>query len=238
MRKKTRSHQAKTPLLRPSVIFVCVMAACAATLAGQSLNALPARAAPEPTLCSSASGITIPLPDSWESVPVSQPGLLCAFRSKNGGFPTLNVVEEPNKQPEIRPGVMARESSIRNAYHLVGLTDAQFQDSHIEPLGNQESFQTTVRYMNQGMSVEGFTMQVQLPDRVYTVTIVDREGHPTVPKEALLDLLRGIRVPGDAPFAAPQGRGLSQTTTLILIVIIAASMVLFGSRSAKASKKR
>ncbi len=237
MRKKARSHRAKRPLLRFGVISVCVLAASAAALAGRASCIVSARAAATPVLCSEGSGITIPLSDYWQRVEPRQQGLLCYFRNKSEEFPTLNVFEVPNQQPAIRPGVMARESAIRGAYNLFGLTDAQFSDSHIEPIGEHEGFLTTVRYSNRGVNIEGFVLEFQLPDRVFTVTVVDREGHPVVSKEELLATLRGIRVPGEGPVQSPKGRAISLPTALLLISIIGLSLVVFGSKSARPRRK-
>jgi len=185
--------------------------------------------------CGAQPGITIPLSLAWEEVAIEQPGVICAFRNKNGGFPTINVIEEPIKDSDIRPGVLGREAEIRNAYHLVGLTDASFSDSHIEPLGTVESFHTTARYMNRGIPMEVLVMQVQAADRTYTVSVVDDQEHPRIAKNDLISILRGIEIVGvtDQPSGAPDdGHHLySWLSVLVIITIVGGSLLYFGARS-------
>jgi|694.fasta_scaffold23146_8 hypothetical protein len=233
MSKKTRSRRAKITLLRFGVISICALAATAWSLRAPSVESLWAQATSTEVPCGSGTGIVLGLSDDWQPVALQHQGVLCAFRNKNGGFPTLNIILEANPQPSITPGVMAREAAVRNAYHLVGLTDATFSESRLEPLGEQESFHTTVRYMNQNMPMEGLILQVQLPDRLYTASIVDREGHPILSKEALLATLRSIRIPGENGLGRSLSPRLPGLTALVVIGIIAASLLFFGLMTAR-----
>lgn len=228
MSKKTHSHRPKTPALHFGMTLLCAMFAALLAADAPPFRPILAEALSSEVQCGADSGIVLTLSNEWQQVALEQPGLLCAFRNKTGGFPSLNIIQEAAHQPDITPGVMTREASLRNAYHLVGLTDAKFSDSRIEPLGQLESFHTSVRYMNLGMPMEGLIMQVQLSDRLYTVSIVDREGHAKLSKEALLGVLRSIRIPGQGPTQAPLSAALPIGTALIVIGIIAASLLGFG----------
>ncbi len=236
-RKKPRSHRQKMSL--PAVLMASAAALTLAAAVAGSGAMLTRHALSEGprASCGASSGITLPLWGVWQEVQVSQPGVLCAFRNKNTGFPTLNVIEEPTRNGAIVPGVTARESSIRDAYHMVGLTDATLRDSRLEPLGMSESFHTTVHYTSQGVPMEVLVMQVQRPDRTYTFSIVSRaDGDQGAAKE-LVSILRGVSIEGvtdtEVPLLAPTGRPPSTATILVLIALLGTSLLLFGLRSAR-----
>lgn len=183
--------------------------------------------------CGANTGITLPLSDSWQQVPMQQPDILCAFRSKIGGFPTINVVQEPAYGATFRPGIPARERRIQNSYHLVGLTDATLNDSHLEPLGTLETFRTKITYNNQGQLMEALLLEAELPDRTYTVTILDLAGSPTTSKARMEAILRGITIAGATDLAlnsAIVNRPTYLAKILVLSIFMLILLAVFGTR--------
>lgn len=183
--------------------------------------------------CGASTGITLPLSDSWQQVPMQQPDILCAFRSKIGGFPTINVVQEPAYGATFRPGIPARERRIQNSYHLVGLTDATLNDSHLEPLGTLETFRTKITYKNQGQLMEALLLEAELPDRTYTVTILDLAGSPPTSKARMEALLRGITIAGATDLAlnsAIANRPTYLAKILVLSIFMLILLAVFGTR--------
>ena len=183
--------------------------------------------------CGANTGITLPLSDSWQQVPMQQPDILCAFRSKIGGFPTINVVQEPAYGATFRPGIPARERRIQSSYHLVGLTDATLKESHLEPLGTLETFRTKITYKNQGQLMEALLLEAELPDRTYTVTILDLAGSPTTSKARMEALLRGITIAGATDLAlnsAIANRPTYLAKILVLSIFMLILLAVFGTR--------
>ena len=183
--------------------------------------------------CGASTGITLPLSDSWQQVPMQQPDILCAFRSKIGGFPTINVVQEPAYGATFRPGIPARERRIQNSYHLVGLTDATLNDSHLEPLGTLETFRTKITYNNQGQLMEALILEAELPDRTYTVTILDLAGSPNTSKARMEAILRGITIAGATDLAlnsAIANRPTYLAKILVLSIFMLILLAVFGTR--------
>ncbi len=238
MRKKTRSHQQKVSLLRGGRRSLLAKIILCAFACGAQTSRLWAQDSASMVPCGEATGISIPVPQSFESIDLRYPSVLCAFRNKNSGFPTLNVVQDPPQGSSLRPGVAALEARVKNEYQKVGLTDAVISDSHMEPLGSLETFHTTARYMNQGMPMQSLIMVVMLPDRTYTVTLLDRADHPYFREIELQSVLRGISIAGatDAPATVPPP---PNTTAIWLILgamgLVAASLVW---RRAHARKSR
>ena len=164
---------------------------------------------------------------------MQQPDILCAFRSKIGGFPTINVVQEPAYGATFRPGIPARERRIQNSYHLVGLTDASLNESHLEPLGTLETFRTKITYNNQGQLMEALLLEAELPDRTYTVTILDLAGSPTTSKARMEALLRGITIAGATDLAlnsAIANRPTYLAKILVLSIFMLILLAVFGTR--------
>ena len=164
---------------------------------------------------------------------MQQPDILCAFRSKIGGFPTINVVQEPAYGATFRPGIPARERRIQNSYHLVGLTDATLKESHLEPLGTLETFRTKITYKNQGQLMEALLLEAELPDRTYTVTILDLAGSPTTSKARMEALLRGITIAGATDLAlnsAIANRPTYLAKILVLSIFMLILLAVFGTR--------
>ena len=231
--KKMRPCKQKHPLLLLTGLVACTLLV---PLVGFFSSNSLASEAPDTAVvvaCGASTGITLPLSDSWQQVPMQQPDILCAFRSKIGGFPTINVVQEPAYGATFRPGIPARERRIQNSYHLVGLTDATLNDSHLEPLGTLETFRTKITYKNQGQLMEALLLEAELPDRTYTVTILDLAGSPPTSKARMEALLRGITIAGATDLAlnsAIANRPTYLAKILVLSIFMLILLAVFGTR--------
>ncbi|MCX6115745.1 MAG: hypothetical protein NTV65_11115 [Proteobacteria bacterium] len=231
--KKMRPCKQKHPLLLLMGLVACTLLV---PLVGFFSSNSLASEAPDTAVvvaCGASTGITLPLSDSWQQVPMQQPDILCAFRSKIAGFPTINVVQEPAYGATFRPGIPARERRIQNSYHLVGLTDATLNDSHLEPLGTLETFRTKITYKNQGQLMEALLLEAELPDRTYTVTILDLAGSPTTSKARMEAILRGITIAGATDLAlnsAIANRPTYLAKILVLSIFMLILLAVFGTR--------
>ena len=231
--KKMRPCKQKHPLLLLMGLVACTLLV---PLGGLFSSNSLASEAPDTAIvvaCGASTGITLPLSDSWQQVPMQQPDILCAFRSKIGGFPTINVVQEPAYGATFRPGIPARERRIQNSYHLVGLTDATLNDSHLEPLGTLETFRTKITYRNQGQLMEALLLEAELPDRTYTVTILDLAGSPPTSKASMEALLRGITIAGATDLALNPtiaNRPTYLAKILVLSIFMLILLAVFGTR--------
>jgi hypothetical protein len=233
--KKVPSHREKINLLRIARLILLTTITLHKVITIAESHAQETPISPPGVACGVRTGITLPLSDTWQISQISYPSLLCAFRNKNGGFPTLNIVQDAAPGASPRPGVLARETLVKNEYQKVGLTDAVVSDSHTEPLGTLEAFHTTARYMNQGIPMESLIMIVDLPDRTLTVTVLDPADHPIFSKTQLQELLRGIRITGatDQDPPPPFSPRVGTPAIIFLIVIIGVFLVILGVRQAR-----
>ena len=234
--KKMRPCKQKHPLLLLMGLVACTLLVPLGGLFSSNSLASEAPDTAVVVACGASTGITLPLSDSWQQVPMQQPDILCAFRSKIGGFPTINVVQEPAYGATFRPGIPARERRIQNSYHLVGLTDATLKESHLEPLGTLETFRTKITYKNQGQLMEALLLEAELPDRTYTVTILDLAGSPTTSKASMEALLRGITIAGATDLAPDPSRatGTKHLTKIVVLTIFTTILMLvFGALASR-----
>ena len=231
--KKMRPCKQKHPLLLLMGLVACTLLMPLGGLFSSNSLASETPDTAVVVACGANTGITLPLSDSWQQVPMQQPDILCAFRSKIGGFPTINVVQEPAYGATFRPGIPARERRIQSSYHLVGLTDATLKESHLEPLGTLETFRTKITYKNQGQLMEALLLEAELPDRTYTVTILDLAGSPTTSKARMEALLRGITIAGATDLAlnsAIANRPTYLAKILVLSIFMLILLAVFGTR--------
>lgn len=238
MLKKARSHRHKISLLRRTQSFFLV-AITACIVPGDAPTPLArAEVSRVEMSCGRSAEIKIYLPSSFEQLALNYPSVICAFRNKGTGFPTLNVVLNPPQPGSLRPSVGALQALVRNEYEKVGLTDADVSEAHMEPLGTLETFHATVRYMNQGMPVEALVMIAILPDRTYTITLLDRADHPLFAKSELEEVLRGISIRGatDAPESVPPPPDSSAIWAIVGGMILIGAALLWRRAHTKSSR--
>lgn len=143
--------------------------------------------------CSPGHPLQITLPQTFEKIPSDNPAVLCIFRNKIDGFPTLNIVIEPRIEGSTPPTLAEYEEGIRRGYQSVGLTDAQLSGASVGESNGIPFFTSEVFFTNNGRAMAARILVIQLHDRTYTASAV---GYPTPNGSELRALIGTIHVEG------------------------------------------
>jgi hypothetical protein len=161
-----------------------------------ALATSPENTAPSASLeCAAGHPLRIALPQTFERIPSENPAVLCIFRNKTDGFPTLNVVVEPRLEGVTPPSLAEYEEGIRRGYEGVGLTDARLSGAAIGESNGLPFFTTEVFFTNNARAMAAQILVVQLHDRTYTASAV---GYAKPGDSELRNLIGTILIEGTA----------------------------------------
>lgn len=228
--KMLRSIFQNTPFFRAkigvptSVILLgFVAAALSKPLSGYS-EATPPTPLNARTQCHPGDPIWLSVPEDLVSISPLAPGILCAFRSKNGGFPTLNVLVHPRQHAPANEGQRERAEDLRESYNRVGLTDAVIINPHLQLVGGIPTFRATVRYSNRGAPMTSEVVTLDLPDRTYIATTTHTGETMPEALRSLLDSLSLDLVP--SPPTEATGHGGASPSLRGTITVLALFLLL------------
>ena len=143
--------------------------------------------------CALGHPIWVRLPQSFENLTSENPSVLCIFRNKFEGFPTLNIVVEPRHDGTPPPSLGEYQEGIKRGYQSVGLSDATLSESIIGDSQGIPFFTSEVSFSNAGVAMKARILVLQLHDRTYTASAV---GRAQADLPVLQELIRGIEVEG------------------------------------------
>jgi hypothetical protein len=143
--------------------------------------------------CAAGHPLQITLPQTFERMPSDNPAVLCIFRNKIDGFPTLNIVIEPRIEGSTPPTLAEYEEGIRRGYQSVGLTDAQLSGTSVGESNGVPFFTSEVFFTNNNRSMAAHILVIQLHDRTYTASAV---GYAVPNNSELQGLIGTIHVEG------------------------------------------
>ena len=156
----------------------------------------PESTALTPTVeCSAGHPLQITLPQSFERISSDNPAVLCIFRNKIDGFPTLNIVIEPRIEGSTPPTLTEYEEGIRRGYQSVGLTDARLSGASVGESDGVPFFTSEVFFTNNSRAMNAHILVIQLHDRTYTASAV---GYASPNGSGLRALIGAIHVDGKA----------------------------------------
>lgn|GEM_PF-3959026 len=181
--------------------------------------------------CGNPPALFVTLPDEYESIYLRQPAVVCGFRHKITGFPTLTVVIEPaiKAQNELQIARYVTES-----YQRVGLRDARVKTSFTSPGVTSLNARLVVEFTVGGVAMEAQLAIILLHDRTYTATLQYPADTSPAAKTALTRVLDSVRLEGELLSAAHPGN--SSYTLELILGLAGFSLVLFMLR--RVSKKR
>lgn len=152
--------------------------------------------APESTECAPGVPVRVSLTSDFQRVQSYTPSVLCIFRHKTNGFPTVNVVVEPRLDGSKPPTLEEYREGVTKGYHAVGLTDATLQNSVVGESNGLPFFTTEITFSSKGTPMVAKILIVQHYDRTYTASAI-AEANPLDSGRALVaPLIDGIEVDG------------------------------------------
>lgn len=130
-------------------------------------------AQPAPRPCGAQLGLTIVLSSSWEQVSVNHPDVVCAFRSKGGGFPTLTVTREAPSSAASRRSVERRLATVTESYRAIGLSDARVKRVY-QGYAPEEPLQLLLEYTTNSTPMSALIKVVDAQSGTFVLTALDR----------------------------------------------------------------
>ena len=188
MGKIIPSHLASS-LARASILVLTVLLTPSIAIA----QAQPTTSSGLLMECAFGHPLWVRLPLNFEKLSSENPAVLCVFRNKTEGFPTLNIVVEPRHEGSPPPSLFEYEEGIKRGYHSVGLADATLSDSVSGESHEVPYFTSTVSFTNAGAAMQARILVLQLHDRTYTVSAV---GRAISDSPMLQELISGLEIEG------------------------------------------
>ena len=188
---------------------------------------------PSSLRCAEGHPISLTLPDTFERVPSNNPAVLCVFRNKTGGFPTLNIVVEPRHEGTKPPTLEQYVEGVTRGYTTVGLTDAKLSNSEVGEIQGIPFFSSDVRFTNEGTPMAARILVLQVHDRTYTASAIDRADAPNFTPATLSNLTESLTVEG---LAASSTRTGEPSYTALLLGFLLVIIVAYGVRRLRKGK--
>ncbi len=152
--------------------------------------------APWTTECAPGAPLRLPITSDFQRVKSETPSVLCVFRHKTNGFPTLNVVVEPRLDGSKPPSLEEYREGVAKGYQAVGLTDATLQNSVVGESNGLPFFTSEITFSTKGTPMVAKILVVQHYDRTYTASAI-AEATPLDSGRALVaPLIDDIEVDG------------------------------------------
>lgn len=153
---------------------------------------------PEPwtTECAPGVPVRVPLTSDFQRVKSDAPSVLCVFRHKMNGFPTLNVVVEPRLDGSKPPKLEEYREGVAKGYRAVGLTDATLQNSIVGESNGLPFFASEITFSSKGTSMVAKILVVQHYDRTYTASAIAEAKSLESGRALVAPLIDGIEVDG------------------------------------------
>jgi hypothetical protein len=172
------------------------------------------------TRCAEGHPLSVTIPETFQHVPSHNPAVLCVFRNKNGGFPTFNIVVEPRLEDSKPPSLAEYIEGITKGYNTVGLTDAKLSNSEAGELSGIPFFSSDVRFTSNGTPMAARILVLQLHDRTYTASAINRADAPDFSQTALSDLTESITIEGASGASTHTASSSYRTLLQVILVLV------------------
>ena len=149
------------------------------------------------TECAPGVPVRLPLLSDYPRVKSENPAVLCVFRHTLGGFPTINIVEEPRHEGSAPPNLEEYREGITRGYRMVGLNDATLSNSVVGESNGLPFFSTEITFTNQNTPMVAKVLVVQYHDRTYTTSAIAEASPLETGRAAIAPLIDGIEVDGE-----------------------------------------
>ena len=186
--------------------------------------------APLTSECAPGVPLRVPVNAEFERLKSETPSVLCVFRHKTSGFPTLNIVEEVGVDGSTPPSLEEYQQGVAQGYRAVGLSDATLSDSMVGESHGLPFFTTEVTFSNKGTPMVARILVVQHHDITYTASAIAEAKPLDAGRASIAPLIEGVEVDGNL---VRNTRGNVNPWTLLGATLAALLLVYVGFRSAR-----
>ncbi len=148
------------------------------------------------TQCASGVPVGLPLTQDFQRVKSETPSVLCVFRHKTKGFPTINVVVEPHLDGSKPPTLEEYREGVAKGYRAVGLTDASLSNSVVGESNGLPFFTSEITFSNNGAPMVAKILVIRHHDRTYTTSAIAEAKPLEAGRTVVVQLIDGVEVDG------------------------------------------
>ena len=182
------------------------------------------------TVCAPGAPLSVPITAEFQRIKSETPSVLCVFRHKTNGFPTLNIVEEPRMDDTKPPTLAEYEQGVAQGYKAVGLSDTKLSDSRVGQSRGLPFFTTEIAFTNKGTPMVARILVVQYHDRTYTASAIAEAKQLEEGRALIAPLIEGIELDGEL---VRDTRGPTSVWTIIGATSALLFLVYIGVRSVR-----
>jgi hypothetical protein len=149
------------------------------------------------TECAPGVPVRVPVTSDFQRVRSETPSVLCVFRHKTLGFPTLNVVEEVRVVGSEPPTLEEYQKGVSQGYRAVGLSEATLSNSVVGESHGLPFFTSEVTFSNKGTPMVAKILILQHHDKTYTASAIAEASSLEAGRALAFPLIDGIEVDGN-----------------------------------------
>lgn len=153
--------------------------------------------APLTSECALGVPLRVPITAEFERLKSETPSVLCVFRHKTLGFPTLNVVEEVRVVGSEPPTLEEYQKGVSQGYRAVGLSEATLSNSVVGESHGLPFFTSEVTFSNKGTPMVAKILILQHHDKTYTASAIAEASSLEAGRALAFPLIDGIEVDGN-----------------------------------------
>lgn len=184
----------------------------------------PLRLVAQPGELCSDTDFSIVFAEDWKPVEVTQPGVICAFRSGNG-FPTFNVIRIPGPYPEASLSLAAQGSRLVESYKTAGITDTQLSCIENRNVNGIPLVIAAFTYSNQGSAMSSRIAIASSNEWHYLATEVQSSSGGGLSCETKGTVLEGLKLQ-TKPTDLKSQRDMPLTTIGLIVGLL---ILVFGT---------
>jgi hypothetical protein len=196
--------------------------------------------------CGGRSELSIELASEWQEIDNKDLGVICAFRTKNSGFPTLTVVQIPPIPRYEQRSLDSLKAFFERSYSAVGIRDARIIEIRRGVVDNTEATIATIQFAVGERSMSAVILSAELPDRAYVATLQTTTALFDGQRERLLSIAQSLQLSGPFGFGreatSPRAEGGNEvagqsTAWLVGIVALALAVSTLCAAAVKARRR-
>jgi hypothetical protein len=167
-------------------------------------------------------------PESFIPVLLRQEGVLLALRDKQNNYPTFNIIVQAGEYQYSKLSKDEKAKQILNSYKLVGINDAEIQDTEDNSSLSVPNFNIELAYSLNKNKLRSYVSILPGLGRHFIFTFIDTENSFINTKPQAISIRNSFKLLGNAPLSNSNHKEISlfQNTGVIMLLIILGLVLL------------